>query len=257
MGAVYIFKFRDENPNLKFKKINYINTNNLNFGNIEAKRNEDLNWGVNYKSVCFTIKERKNNSSIKKILLIPKCEYNQKSKFMFQVTKGINKNGQDNTKNSWILNMDDENKLVDFVNINYRDEIKTHTLSNNFDLSNTNKQEQEIILYPFNDPEAEIELAPHEKSTIVYSVRERKYESILNLKQKITGTITAKIINDNNEEQIVTLSIKEAMQILQKYNLLPNKIIINEDNNITFNGKAFISLIRDDKPKLILNTCKL
>ncbi|WP_338956457.1 hypothetical protein [Spiroplasma endosymbiont of Polydrusus cervinus] len=91
------------------------------------------------------------------------------------------------------------------------------------------------------------------KLTILYSVRERKYESILNLKQKITGTITAKIINDNNEEQIVTLSIKEALQILQKYNLLPNKIIINEDNSITFNGKAFISLIRDDKPKLILN----
>ncbi|WP_425378474.1 hypothetical protein [Spiroplasma endosymbiont of Polydrusus pterygomalis] len=249
------FKFRDENHNLKFKKINYINTNNLNFGNIEAKRNEDLNWGVNYKSVCFTIKERKNNSSIKKTVIIPKCEYNQKSKFMFQIIKGISKDGKDNLQTGWTLNMDNENKLWDFVNINYRDETTTHTLSNNFDFSNLNKQEQEMILYPFNEPEEEIELAPNEKTTIVYSVRESKYESTINLKQKIIGTINVEIINgSDNKEQIVTLSIKEAMQILQKYSLLPDEIIINEDNSITFNGKAILSLIRDGKPKLILNT---
>lgn len=40
---------------------------------------------------------------------------------------------------------------------------------------------------------------------------------------------------------MVTLSIKEAMEILQNYNLLPDEIDINEDNSITFNGKALIS----------------
>ncbi|WP_338954697.1 hypothetical protein [Spiroplasma endosymbiont of Polydrusus cervinus] len=150
--------------------------------------------------------------------------------------------------------MDDENQLADFVNINYRDEVIAHELSNYFDFSNLNKQEQEMILYTFNEPEEEIELAPHEKATILYSVRERKYESTLNSKQKITGTINAKIIDGNNKEQIVILSIKEAMQILKKYSLLPDEILLNEDNSITFNGKAIFSLIRDNKPKLIINT---
>ncbi|WP_338954531.1 hypothetical protein [Spiroplasma endosymbiont of Polydrusus cervinus] len=145
--------------------------------------------------------------------------------------------------------MDNENELWDFLNINYRDETTTHTLSN------VNKQEQEMILYSFNESEDEIELFPHEKETIVYSVRESKYESTINLKQKIIGTINVEIINGgDNKEQIVTLSIKEAMQILQKYSLLPDEIIINEDNSIIFNGKAILSLIRDGKPKLILNT---
>ncbi|WP_374696659.1 hypothetical protein [Spiroplasma endosymbiont of Polydrusus formosus] len=77
-----------------------------------------------------------------------------------------------------------------------------------------------MILYPFNGPEEEIELATNEKSTIVYSVRESKYESTINLKQKITETITAKIIIDYNEKQIITLSIKKAVQILQKYKFI-------------------------------------
>ncbi|WP_374695834.1 hypothetical protein [Spiroplasma endosymbiont of Polydrusus formosus] len=45
---------------------------------------------------------------------------------------------------------------------------------------------------------------------------------MLNLKQKINGNIIFKIIDDNNEEQIITLSIKEAMKILEKYSLLPD-----------------------------------
>jgi len=55
---------------------------------------------------------------------------------------------------------------------------------------------------------------------------------MLNLKQDIMGTISTKIVSSYNEEKIITLSIKEAMQILQNYNLLPNEIIIN-NNSIT------------------------
>ncbi|WP_374697023.1 hypothetical protein [Spiroplasma endosymbiont of Polydrusus formosus] len=36
------------------------------------------------------------------------------------------------------------------------------------------------------------------------------------------------------------MSIKEAMQILQNYNLLSDEILLNEDNSITFSGGAFI-----------------
>jgi hypothetical protein len=108
-------------------------------------------------------------------------------------------------------------------------------------------------LYSFSDVGDEIELAPHQRVIFKYSVREIHLENTLNLQQKITGNITVKII-DNNEEQTIILSIKEAMQILQKYNLLPDEITINEDNSITFNGKAKISLTQEGEQKLIMNT---
>ncbi|WP_342262456.1 MULTISPECIES: PQQ-binding-like beta-propeller repeat protein [unclassified Spiroplasma] len=248
-----LFKFRDENSNLKFKQINYININNLNFENVEVTRDSKLLHKTNFKEVCFKKKERINNSPVKKIVKIPACNYNQKSKFMFQTIKGIGKYGQENTKNDWTLNIDDENKLINFVNINYRDEIITNILSNDFDLSKTNKQEREMVLV-FIDHEDEIELAPHEKAIIKYSVREINLETTLNLKQKINGNITATVINVGGENKNFTISIKEAMQILQEHSLLPDEITINEDNNITFNGKAKISLIQEAEPKLIINT---
>ncbi len=198
-------------------------------------------------------RERINTSSVIKTVKIPKCEYNPKSKLGFQIITGLIKTKQENKLNDWNINSDDEIKLTDFTNINNKNSEIINVLSNEFDLSNTNKQEQEMILV-FNEPGDEIELAPNEKALIKYSVREIKYETTLNLKQKISGTITTKIIDDNNEEQTITLSIKEAMQILQKYSLLPSEIIINEDNSITFNGKAKISFTQEAEPKLVLNT---
>ncbi len=64
----------------------------------------------------------------------------------------------------------------------------------------------------------------------------------MNLKQNIYGEINAKIITLNNEEKTITLSIKEIMQKLKKYNLLPQEITINNDDTITFNEKANGSL---------------
>ncbi|WP_338955880.1 hypothetical protein [Spiroplasma endosymbiont of Polydrusus cervinus] len=80
------------------KEIKDIDINDLDFDNVEVTRGRDLNWSADFKSVCFTTKEHRNNSSIKKTVYTPKCEYNQKSKFMFHIIKGINKNGKDNVK---------------------------------------------------------------------------------------------------------------------------------------------------------------
>ncbi|WP_215826836.1 PQQ-binding-like beta-propeller repeat protein [Spiroplasma endosymbiont of 'Nebria riversi'] len=47
------FKFRDENSNLKFKEINYIDTNNLNFSNTEITKQENsFLWSNVPKNVC-------------------------------------------------------------------------------------------------------------------------------------------------------------------------------------------------------------
>ncbi|WP_339025414.1 hypothetical protein [Spiroplasma endosymbiont of Agriotes lineatus] len=240
------FKFRNENPNLKFKEINYIDTNNLNFSDIEiTKKENSFLWSNVPENVCSD-KEIINKTPNTRSFNVPACEYNSKSKLVFQITTGLTKTKQENKLNGWNINSDDEMKLTDFTNINNKNSEIINELSNNFDLSNTNKQEQEMILSIFKEPADKFELNPNEKLKITYPVRIITSKVILNLKQKITGNITAKIIDDNNKEQIVTLSITEVMQILQKYSLLPNEITIDKNNDkITFNGEAFFSSERE------------
>ncbi|WP_246534691.1 hypothetical protein [Spiroplasma endosymbiont of 'Nebria riversi'] len=244
------FKFRDENPNLKFKEINYIDTNNLNFSNTEITKQENsFLWSNVPKNVCSD-REIINKTPNTRSFNVNACEYNSKSKLVFQITTGLTKTKQENKLNGWNINSDDEMKLTDFTNINNKNSEIINVLSNEFDLSNTNKQEQEMILSIFKEPADKFELNPNEKLKITYPVRIIESEIILNLKQKITGNITAKIIDDNNKEQIVTLSITEVMQILKKYILLPNEITIDKNNDkIIFNGEAFFSSEREGPVK--------
>ncbi|WP_215825679.1 hypothetical protein [Spiroplasma endosymbiont of 'Nebria riversi'] len=240
------FKFRDESPNLKFKEIKYIDTNNLNFSNTEITKQENsFSWSNVPKNVCSD-REIINKTPNKRSFNVPACEYNSKSKLVFQITTGLTKTKQENKLNGWNINSDDEMKLTDFTNINNKNSEIINVLSNEFDLSNKNKQEQEMILSIFKEPADKFELNPDEKLKITYPVRIIISKVILNLKQKITGNITAKIIDYNNKEQIVTLSITEVMQILQKYSLLPNEITLDKNNDkITFNGEAFFSSERE------------
>ncbi|WP_215825913.1 hypothetical protein [Spiroplasma endosymbiont of 'Nebria riversi'] len=240
------FKFRDENSNLKFKEINYIDTNNLNFSNTEITKQENsFLWSNVPKNVCSD-REITNKTPNIKSFNVPACEYKSKSKLIFQITTGLTKTKQENKLNGWNINSDDEMKLTDFTNINNKNSEIINVLSNEFDLSNTNKQEQEMILSIFKGPTDKFELNPNEKLKITYPARIITSKVILNLKQKITGNITAKIIDDNNKEQIVILSITEVMQILQNHGLLPNEITIDKNNdNITFNGEAFFSSERE------------
>ncbi|WP_339025293.1 PQQ-binding-like beta-propeller repeat protein [Spiroplasma endosymbiont of Agriotes lineatus] len=240
------FKFQDENPNLKFKEIKNIDTNNLTFSNVEVTRKENsFLWSNVPKNVCSD-REIINKTPNTRSFNVPACEYNLKSKLVFQITTGLTKTKQENKLNGWNINSDDEMKLTDFTNINNKNSEIINVLSNEFDLSNTNKQEQEMILSIFKEPVDKFELNPNEKLQINYFVRIVKSGITLNLKQKINGTISAKIIDDNNKEQIITLSITEVMQILQKYSLLPNEIAIDKNNDkITFNGGAFFSSERE------------
>ncbi|WP_339024309.1 hypothetical protein [Spiroplasma endosymbiont of Agriotes lineatus] len=240
------FKFRDENSNLKFKEINYIDTNNLNFSNTEITKQENsFLWSNVPKNVCSD-REIINKTPNTRLFNVPACEYNSKPKLVFQITTGLTKTKQENKLNGWNINSDDEMKLTDFTNINNKNSEIINVLSNEFDLSNINKQKQEMILSIFKEHDDKFELSPNEKLQINYSIRIIKSEITLNLKQKINGTISAKIIDANNEEQIFILSITEAMQILQNHGLLPNEITIDKNNdNIIFNGKAFFSSERE------------
>lgn len=237
------FKYRDENNNLKFKEIKNINTNNLNFSNIEVtKKEKSFLRSININSGICNNEEFINNTTSIKSFDIPACVYNSKYKLTFQILTGLTNKNQEDKINGWNINYDDQMKLTDFINSNYNENTEIISeLSDNFDLSNTNKQEQEIIINYFNKQNSKFDLNPNEKLQVNYSaLRIITIKNMLNLKQNITGAITAKIVNSYNEEKIITLSIKEAMQILQNYNLLPDEIIIN-NNGITFNGKASIS----------------
>ncbi|WP_215825855.1 hypothetical protein [Spiroplasma endosymbiont of 'Nebria riversi'] len=155
------FKFRDENPNLIFKEINYIDTNNLNFSDIEiTKKENSFSWSNVPKNVCPD-REITNKIPNTRSFNVPACEYNSKSKLVFQITTGLTKTKQENKLNGWNINSDDEMKLTDFTNINNKNSEIINVLSNEFDLSNTNKQEQEMILSIVKEPADKFELNPN------------------------------------------------------------------------------------------------
>ncbi len=69
------FKFQDENPNLKFKEINYIDTNNLNFLNTEITKQENsFLWSNVPKNVCSD-REIINKTPNTRSFNVPACEY--------------------------------------------------------------------------------------------------------------------------------------------------------------------------------------
>ncbi|WP_339024875.1 hypothetical protein [Spiroplasma endosymbiont of Agriotes lineatus] len=255
---VIFFKFRDKKQNLIFKEIKDINIDNLMFSTIEVTSASDSLKSIDEKAVCFEPVNFPNISSNIQKIKIPSCSYEAKAKYLFQITTGLNINNSKNIdKGGWNLNIDDENKLTDFTSSNKKASEIKNTLSQDFNLSNTNKQEQELILNRdlLHSPKQELSAEPKQRLTAQYVIRLLSIKTNLDLKQKINGTITAKIIDDNNEEQTITLSITEAMQILKKYRLLPSEITItiNEDNSVAFNGKAIISRTSESNPKPTFN----
>ncbi|WP_339024421.1 hypothetical protein [Spiroplasma endosymbiont of Agriotes lineatus] len=213
------FKFRDENPNLIFKEIKEINIDidNLMFSAIEISSTSDSLKLADEKNVCFKPIDFSNTaSSGAQKIKVPSFSYETKAKYLFQITTGLNINNSKNIVKGWNLNIDDEMILTDFTSSNKKASEIKNTLSKNFDLSNINKQEQELILNRdlLHSPEQELSVGKKQRLTAQYVIRLFSIKTNLDLKQKINGIITAKIIDDNNKEQTITLSITEAMQIL-------------------------------------------
>ncbi|WP_342263044.1 hypothetical protein [Spiroplasma endosymbiont of Dromius quadrimaculatus] len=114
------------------------------------------------------------------------------------------------------------------------------SLSNSFDLGNSQEM-QNIKIFELELPFQELNIEGNQTIEVSTFLDKVLVQIILNLKQNINGEINAEIINENNEKTIFEISIKEIMQKLKQYNLLPQEITINNDNNITFNGKANLS----------------
>ncbi|WP_215826158.1 ETX/MTX2 family pore-forming toxin [Spiroplasma endosymbiont of 'Nebria riversi'] len=91
-------------------------------------------------------------------------------------------------------------------------------------------------------PSQEIAVEPNKKIKVIASLEEVSAQVTLNLKQNIYGEIISQITNTSNEEKSFKILIKEIMEKLKQYNLLPQEITINNDESITFNGSANRSL---------------
>lgn len=231
-----------------------VSTKNLKFFPVEATTILESISTVEFKNICFNKKKVANTSPLAQTIKVPACNYEAKEIISFQVTNGLNKtNSFVGESVASLLNADDENAILNFVNINdNRDGTAKVTLSNAFDLSNLNKHIRETVLHNFVEDEQDIIVPPKQHIVVKYSVRTFVSETNLNLKQRIRGTLVAKIRYSKSEETI-QITIKEAMQTLEKYNLMPSEISINEDNSVNFNGRAKLIVKRESEPKIIRN----
>ncbi|RUP78112.1 hypothetical protein D6D54_01170 [Spiroplasma poulsonii] len=77
-------------------------------------------------------------------------------------------------------------------------------------------------------------MPPHSK--IITSTKTWKNNIVIILSgfQKVEGKIYGKIIDRNNNEIPISLSVKQAMLNLLENEILPSKIVINNDNSINF-----------------------
>lgn len=252
-------KYRDDNQRV-FKKIKEINTNNLIYSNVLATKDINPIYNKNSKSICFGTTTLFNGLPEKQNMKTPSCKYTKETTISTKITTGLSKEETNlkttDMKHNWSfefgINVHGEAGVWPFVKVSTEINTKigaggeygsseTKTLSNKFDFSdietNEYKEISEVEL-----PSQEIIVNPNQKIKVTASLDEILAQVTLNLKQDINGVINATVITSNNEERIITLSIKEIMQKLQQYNLLPQEITINDDDIITFNGKANRSL---------------
>lgn len=248
-----LYNFRDAGDVQKIS----VSIEDLRFFPVEVTTNSEPLSSVEFKNICFNKKRVANTSPLPQTIKVPECHYETKETSSFQITTGLDKNNMNVEESvaSLVLNSDDENVILNFVNVNGDQDVTPTSarLSGDFDLSNLNQHTHEVNLHNFVEDEQEIILPPKKRLLVNYSVRTFVVETNLNLKQKIKGTIVAKIEHAKSDET-VQITIKEAMQILKKYNLMPrDEISINQDSSITFIGRAKLIVNRESEPKIIRN----
>lgn len=247
--AIY-FNYINENlfHYKKTKEIKSIDVfiDNLRFSPVEISKRKDMGASVDFKTVC-SMKTVANSSPLNQIIKFPECSYTGKEIVSFEITTGINTPNQIKP----VLTPDDETIVSDFL---YNNESNSNPvmLSNSFQISKLNFFTQERDLYDFVEPEQDIVVPPKQKVLLKYSVRSFSNQIHLSLTQKIHGVIVAKV-TDNNEEKIIQITLRTAMQVLEKYSQLPIEVIINDDNSITFNGSAILISSSESQPNVIRN----
>ncbi|WP_374697005.1 ETX/MTX2 family pore-forming toxin [Spiroplasma endosymbiont of Polydrusus formosus] len=110
---------------------------------------------------------------------------------------------------------------------------KTYTISETSSSADT-KIKTNTNTITVNIPSQPVKIPAHSKITIYNNSWKNNIQIILNIFQKVEGTVSAKIINENNNETVVAISIKDVMKALLEKSILPSKIKINNDDSINF-----------------------
>ncbi|WP_342277693.1 ETX/MTX2 family pore-forming toxin [Spiroplasma endosymbiont of Nephrotoma flavescens] len=256
--------FRDKNQGITIKEIKNINTNNLIYSNVTATKNIEPIYNKNSKSICFGTTTLFHNLAEKQKMKTPNCKYTKETTINSQITTGLSRTeGEEkNTEQSYISSMEHNWNIElsasatvwpfaeasatagtggSYSSSSTKTSSETKTLSNTFDFS-SNKTNEYKEVSEVELPSQEIEVNPNQKIKVTASLDEVLAQVTLKLTQNIYGNITSQITNTSNEEKSFEILIKEIMQKLKEYNLLPQEIIINNDDSITFNGSAHRSL---------------
>ncbi|WP_215825805.1 ETX/MTX2 family pore-forming toxin [Spiroplasma endosymbiont of 'Nebria riversi'] len=194
----------------------------------------------------------------------PSCKYAKETTVNSQITTGLSKTNSEEKRteqtytssmeHNWNIELSTSGGIWPFAEVSANSGVgdnygssntnmssETKTLNNTFDFSNSKTNEFKEIS-EVELPSQEIEVNPNQKIKVTASLDEVLAQVILKLTQNIYGEIISQITNTSNEEKSFKISIKEIMQKLKEYNLLPQEITINNDDTITFNGKASWSL---------------
>ncbi|WP_342262316.1 MULTISPECIES: ETX/MTX2 family pore-forming toxin [unclassified Spiroplasma] len=256
--------FRDKNKSTTLKEIKNINTNDLIYSDVTATKNIEPTYNKNSKSICFGTTTLFNNLPEKQNMKTPSCKYTKETTVNSQITTGLSKTNSEEKRreqtstssmeHNWNIELSTSGEIWPFEEVsatagvggnygssNTNMSSETKTLSNTFDFSNSKTNEFKEIS-EVELPSQEIEVNPNQKIKVTASLDEVLAQVTLKLTQNIYGEIILQITNTSNEEKSFKISIKEIMQKLKEYNLLPQEITINNDDTITFNGKASRSL---------------
>ncbi|UNF61939.1 hypothetical protein [Spiroplasma poulsonii] len=253
--------FRDKNKESIIKEINNIDENDLIYSNIKLTKDINEIYNKNTKELCNDITMLTNDSSEIQNMKTNSCTYKKEKLENIKITVGLKNrkissqtsktkqnsnlelNADITAKNKYLkkilgLTFNAEGKYQNETNF---EDSKIQELSDEFDLSDNkeyeNKETSEITI-----PSQEIKVNPRQKIKFSILLDQVSKQIIWNLKQNIHGEINAEITNEENMTYKFEISIKEIMQKLKQYSLLPQEITINNDDTITFNGKLMGSL---------------
>ncbi|WP_375315565.1 ETX/MTX2 family pore-forming toxin [Spiroplasma endosymbiont of Tipula paludosa] len=264
--------YRDKNQGITIKEIKNINSGNLIYSNVTATKSIEPIYNQNSKNICFGTTTLFHNLPEKQKMKTPNCKYTKETTVSSQITTGLSKtegeeksseqSSSSDMKHNWNFELGisttAEANVWPFAGVsatidkklgiggeygssNTNTSSETKTLSNTFDFS-SNKTNEYKEVSEVELPSQEIEVNPNQKIKVTASLDEVLGQITLKLTQNIYGNITSQITNTSNEEKSFEILIKEIMQKLKEYNLLPQEITINNDDSITFNGSAHRSL---------------
>ncbi|GAA6238814.1 MAG: hypothetical protein SPLM_09290 [Spiroplasma phoeniceum] len=256
--GLYLY-YKKQNPNSEVKKIYNINLENLTVSDViieQTQKYKSSNLEQNFESVCKdSVSLFKNYSSIEQTQYTISCSKELTETNTFQKMNGFTKSETTSNTDNWSTNVNTKvtakasssASIPNFINgkievdikiddINIQKawgESKTYTIS---DMSNSadTKIKTTTNTITINVPSQPIKIQPHSSISVSTNTWKNNIELNLNVFQKVEGLVSAKIIDKNNNEEIVNTSIKNAMFSLLERNILPLKIKINDDNSINF-----------------------